>query len=124
MLSVKKLLTKITVLLKGAVIVRSASKTGTVRGNTNEAFLFTPPSVSGYTYVGIVGVLNSHGAHFPITDFDSLNKRVVIRNLTSTATDVTITARLLYVKNELWWGILKSVFSRLSAVFVRGCCYA
>lgn len=125
MLSIKKLLTKITVLLKGAVIVRSASITGSVRGNTNEGFYFTPPSVSGYTYVGIVGVRNSHGANFPITDFDSLNKRVVIRNLTATTTDVTITAILLYVKNELWGGgLLKPVFSRLSAVFVRGCCYA
>ena len=105
MLSVKKLLMKITALLKSAVIVRSVSVTGPVRSSTNEAFLFTPPSVSGYTYVGIIGVNNSHGANFPITDFDSINKRVVIRNLTTTTTNVTITTRLLYVKNELLGGV-------------------
>ena len=104
MLNVKKLLTKVLVLCKGAIVTRDVSASATVNGNTNALFYFSVPSISGYTYIGIIGVKNSHGANFPITDFSAGSHTAVVRNLTSTQTTVTLTARLLFVKNELWGG--------------------
>lgn len=100
--SIKELIKKVTSVLNGAVIARDVVSSATVGANTYAAVTFTVPSISGYTYVGIVGITNSHGANFPITDFNANSHRAVIRNLTSTSTAVTLTARLLFVKTNLW----------------------
>ena len=104
MLNVKKLLTKILTLCNGAIIARDVSGSVTIGASTNGTITFTLPTISGYTYVGIVGIRNSHGVNFPITDFDAANHRAVVRNLTTTQTTVTLTARLLFVKNGIWGG--------------------
>lgn len=103
--SIQESLTNLLTLCNGAIIARDVSGSGTIGASTNGAITFTLPTISGYTYVGIVGIRNSHGANFPITDFDAANHRAVIRNLTTTQTTVTLTARLLFVKNGIWGGI-------------------
>ena len=106
--SIKELIAKITGILSKAIITRDVSASATVGANTNAAVTFTVPSISGYTYVGIVGITNSHGANFALTDFNANAHRAVIRNLTSTSTTVTLTGRLLFVKTNLW-GVLRNL---------------
>lgn len=104
MLSIKEWIAKVTGTLDGAIITRDVQSSATVGANTNAAVTFTVPSISGYTYIGFVGITNSHGANFPLTDFNAKSHRAVIRNLTSTSTTVTLTGRLLFVKTNLWGG--------------------
>lgn len=102
MLSIKKLLTKILQWLNTPLVAtRDVTNTVSVPANTNAACIFTVPSISGYTYIGILGIENSHGAHFVITDFSARYHRAVIRNLTATTTTITLTARLLYIRGRV-----------------------
>lgn len=77
---------------------QTQARTVNVGANTSAGFYFSPPSISGYTYIGIIGIANSHGGNFPITEFSPEQKRIVLRNMTTTATNVTLTATLLYVR--------------------------
>ena len=78
-------------------------QTGTVSlgANTNAAVSITPTAYAGYYCLGIIGIRNSHGANVVFTEFSSSLKRAVIRNLTSTAYNVTLTFELLYISNDL-----------------------
>lgn len=79
------------------------SGSATISGNANGAINLTLPTVTGYTPVGIVGITNSHGANFCVTDFrisSVTSALVVIRNVASTSATVTITAKVLYVPTD------------------------
>lgn len=86
-----------TIKAKSLITTRDVSGTISVGANSNGALSFTVPTIPGYTYLGIIGIANSHGANFPITDFDAPNHRAVVRNLTASDATVTLTARLLFV---------------------------
>lgn len=101
--SLKVLISKVTGLLSNAFTTASASATVRVNANTNSAFTITPPTVSGYTPIAIRNVQNSHGADFCLTDF-RVSGFVVLRNVSSTAANVTVTLTWLYAKSELVGG--------------------
>lgn len=82
---------------KSLLTTRDIAAVANVPGNSNACITIPVPSISGYTYLGIIGIKNSHGANFPITDFSAGEHRIVVRNLTGTAAEVTLTARLLFV---------------------------
>lgn len=120
-LSIKTLLSKVTKLLNGMILTRDVSSSVTVGANTNAPITFTVPSIAGYTYIGIIGITNSHGVNFPITDFNAASHRAVVRNLTSTSTTVTLTGRLLFVKSNIVGGVLRNLsifkpFSRFASL--------
>lgn len=90
--------------LSNMIVIKSASGSATINGNTNAAILVTPPTVSGYTPIAIYNINNDHGANFPITDFGVTSGRVVVRNLTSTSTTVKITVTYVYIRTALFGG--------------------
>lgn len=125
MLKIKATLAKVLGVFSKMFVTKSVVVTATVKASTNQQFNITPPAIAGYTPIGIYQISNSHGASFPITDFGVASERVVLRNLTNTATDVTITATYLYAKTILCWGgvLHRSIFKAFSRFrkFERGC---
>ena len=94
---INKLLGRITTML---FHIENVSGSGRIGASTNGSINLSVPTVSGYMPIGIIGVTNSHGAHFCITDFSLLSAtsaRVVCRNVSNTAQTITITAKVLYV---------------------------
>lgn len=84
--------------------IENISGSGRINASTSGSIPITLPTVSGYVPIGIIGVTNSHGAHFCITDFSLLSAtsaRVVCRNVSNTAQTITITAKVLYVLNGM-----------------------
>ena len=104
MLKIKATLAKVLGVFSKMFVTKNVAVTATVRASTNQVFNITPPTIAGYTPIAIYQLSNSHGANFPITDFGVATGRVIVRNLTNTATDVTITATYLYAKTILWGG--------------------
>ena len=94
---INKLLERITTML---FHIENVSGSGRISASTNGSISITLPTVSGYVPIGIIGISNSHGAHFCITDYSLLSAtsaRVVCRNVSNTAQTITITAKVLYV---------------------------
>lgn len=115
MFKIKATLAKVLGVFPAMFVTKNVAVTVTVRASTNAEFKIKPPAIAGYTPIGIYQLTNSHGANFPITDFGVASGRVVLRNLTNTATSVTITATYLYAKTILWGGVLhSSIFKAFS----------
>lgn len=86
--------------------VAETRATASVGANSNASFTLTPPTKSGYTVIAMVDVRNSAGASVVITEFSTGLTRVVARNLTGSALNVTITARYLYIRSGAYGGSL------------------
>ena len=98
MLNQKALDTKM--LKEKTLYVATGSGSANVPANGNAGIAVTIPTVSNYTPIGILGVANDHGAHFCITDYhmiDTSSALVVLRNVSSSAQNVTITCSFLYI---------------------------
>ena len=80
--------------------VKTASKTQSVGANANARFTFSVPTVSGFTAIGIIHFSNSHGASVAITEI--ADSSIVVKNLASSAQNITLTAHFLYCKNIAW----------------------
>lgn len=80
------------------------SGSATINGNTNGAINLTLPTVDGYIPVGIVAITNSHGANFCVTSFrvaSATAAQVVMRNVASSSATITVSAKVLYVRDNL-----------------------
>lgn len=94
-----------TSIIDGGRLFHIENPQGSLRINasTNGSVSITLPTVTGYKPIGIIGISNSHGANFCVTDFSLLNAtsaRVVMRNVSTSAATITITAKVLYVRSN------------------------